>query len=132
MRGNDTRDTEQTTLHLCYKMIIAPVADLLTETEIIIVPDRCSYRVPFAALRDKPAGKYLSETYRIRIVPSLTTLGLIQDSPKDYHSQTGALVVGDPKVGDVLYMGRPTNITPLPCARTEAEIVGRLLGLSLC
>ena len=129
LRGTDTKDTEQT-LHLCYEMIIAPVADLLKEEpEIIIVPDRCSYRVPFAALRDQPAGKYLSETYRIRIVPSLTTLGLIQDSPEDYHSQTGALVVGDPKVGDMLYMGRPTNITPLPCARTEAEMVGRLLGV---
>ena len=128
LRGNKTKDTE-TSLHLCHKMIIAPVADLLTEPEIIIVPDRCSYRVPFAALRDQPDGKYLSETYRIRIVPSLTTLRLIQDSPKDYHSQTGALVVGDPKVGEVLYKGRPTRITPLPCARTEAEMVGRLLGV---
>ena len=127
-RGNETEDTERS-LHLCYKMIIAPVADLLTEPEIIIVPDRCSYRVPFAALRDQPAGKYLSETYRIRIIPSLTTLRLIQDSPKDYHSQTGALIVGDPKVGEVLYKGRPSNITPLPCARTEAEMVGRLLGV---
>ena len=128
LRGNDTKDTKQT-LHLCYEMIIAPVVGLLTEPEIIIVPESCSYRVPFAALRDQPAGKYLSETYRIRIVPSLTTLGLIQDCPKDYHSQTGALVVGDPKVGEVLYMGRPTNITPLPCARTEAEMVGLLLGV---
>ena len=129
LRGNDTKDTEQT-LHFCYEMIIAPVADLLTEEpEIIIVPDRCSYRVPFAALRYQQAGKYLSETYRIRIVPSLTTLGLIQDSPEDYHSQTGALVVGDPEVGEVLFMGRPTNITPLPCVRTEAEMVGRLLGV---
>ena len=128
LRGNDTKDTE-TTLRLCYKMIIAPVADLLTEPEINIVPDRCSYRVPFAALRDQPAGKYLSETHRIRIIPSLTTLRLIQDCPEDYHSQTGALVVGDPKVGAVLYMGRSTNITPLPCARKEAEMVGQLLGV---
>ena len=33
-----------------YKMIIAPVADLLDEPEIIIVPDRLFYKVPFAAL----------------------------------------------------------------------------------
>ena len=128
LRGNENSDIESS-LHLCCKMIIAPVADLLTEPEIIIVPDRCSYRVPFAALRDRPAGKYLSETYKIRIVPSLTTLRLIQDCPEDYHSHTGALVVGDPKVGEVLYQGRPTNITPLPCARKEAEMVGRLLGV---
>ena len=128
LRGNENIDIESS-LHLCCKMIIAPVADLLTEPEIIIVPDRCSYRVPFAALRDQPAGKYLSETYKIRIVPSLTTLRLIQDCPEDYHSQTGALVVGDPKVGEVLYQGRSKNIIPLPCARKEAEMVGRLLGV---
>ena len=58
-----------------YKMIIAPVADYLDEPEIIIVPDRLVYKVPFAALEDE-SGKCLSESYRIRIVPSLTTLKL--------------------------------------------------------
>ena len=72
LRGDETKDTGRSH-HLCYEWIFAPVADLLTEPEIIIVPDRFSYRVPFAALRDGPAGKYLSEKYRIRIVPSLTT-----------------------------------------------------------
>ena len=130
LRGNETKDTE-TSLHLFHQIVIAPVADLLTEPEIIIVPDRSLYRVPFAALRVESEEKYLSENFRIRIVPSLTTLKLIQDSPVGYHSQTGALIVGDPKVGEVLYKGSPKNfdITPLPCARKEAEMVGRLLGV---
>ena len=72
-------------LSLYYKLIIAPVADLLDEAEIVIVPDRSLYNVPFAALKDE-SGSYLSETFRIRIVPSLTTLKLIQDCPGDYHS----------------------------------------------
>ena len=128
LRGEQTKDTER--IHkLCYKWIVAPVADLLTEPEIIIVPDRFSYRVPFAALRDESAGKYLSEKYRIRIVPSLTTLRIIQECPADYHSLTDALVVGDPTVGEVHYNGRLTDITPLLCARKEAEMVGRLLGV---
>ncbi|XP_058968933.2 tetratricopeptide repeat protein 28-like [Pocillopora verrucosa] len=128
LRGEETKDTER--IHrLCYKWIVAPVEDLLTEPEIIIVPDRFSYRVPFAALRDKSAGKYLSEKYRIRIVPSLTTLRIIQECPADYHSLTNALVVGDPTVGKVHYNGRLTDITPLFCARKEAEMVGRLLGV---
>ena len=124
-------ETTERRLQLCAKLLIAPVADLLTEPEIIIVPERSLNRVPFAVLRDQPDGKYLSETTRIRFVPSLTTLGLIQDSPADYHSQTGALVVGDPKVGEVLYKGSPINFdnSPLPCARKEAEMVGRLLGV---
>ena len=128
LQGDETRDTERIH-HLCYEWIIAPVADLLTEPEIIIVPDRFLYRVPFAVLRDEPAGKYLSEKYRIRIVPSLTTLRIIQESPADYHSQTDALVVGDPTVGEVYYNGHLTNITPLFCARKEAEMVGGLLGV---
>ena len=65
-------------LTLFYKMIIAPVADLLKGSEIIIVPDHHLYRVPFPALLDD-SGKYLSETFRIRIAPSLTTLKCIQD-----------------------------------------------------
>ncbi|XP_066028790.1 tetratricopeptide repeat protein 28-like [Pocillopora verrucosa] len=128
LQGDETK-RNKIILQLCYDQIIAPVKDLLTEPEVIIVPERCSYRVPFAALRDEPAGKYLSETHRIRIVPSLTTLRIIQECPADYHSQTGALVVGDPKAGYVQYRGRPLNLVPLSGARKEAEMVGRLLGV---
>ena len=110
-----------------YRMIIAPVADLLDEDEIIIVPDRLLFKVPFSALVDENE-KYLSETFRIRIVPSLTTLKLIQDCPVDYHSQTGALVVGDPVVGEVCYNGHLYTSGRLPFAGEEAEMIGRLLG----
>ena len=99
---------------------MAPVDDLLEEPEVIIVPDRCLYQVPFAALHEKEGTEYLSETHRIRVIPSLTTLKIIQDSPEDYHSNTGASVIGNPKVDRLL---------PLPGARKEAEMVGRLLGV---
>ena len=111
----------------CYQMIIAPVTNFLDEPELVIVPHRSLYKVPFAALKDE-SEKRLSQTYRIRIVPSLSTLGLIRDSPADYHSQTGALIVGDPDVGDVLYKGRNVNPCRLPSARKEAEMIAELLG----
>ena len=110
-----------------YKMIIAPVADLLDKPEIIIVPDRLFYKVPFAALEEE-SRKCLSESFRIRIVPSLTTLKLIQDSPADFHSQTGVLVVGDPDVGEVLYNGILRWISRLPFASEEAKMIGKLFG----
>ena len=110
-----------------YKMIIAPVADYLDKPEIIILPDRHLYKVPFAALEDE-SGKCLSESFRIRIVPSLTTLKLIQDSPADYHSQSGVLIVGDPAVGDVLYKGILQHVSRLPFANKEAEMIGKLFG----
>ena len=116
-------------LTLFYEMLINPVSDLLDEPEIIIVPDRGLYSVPFPALLNE-SGKYLTETFRIRIVPSLTTLKLIQDSPKDYHSQNGALVVGDPEVGVVIYREEINKkFDPLPGARKEAEMIGRMLGV---
>ena len=111
----------------CYQMIIAPVAKLLDGPEVVIVPHRSLYKVPFAALKSESEA-YLSQTYRIRIVPSLSTLGLIQESPADYHSQTGALIVGDPDVGDVLYKGCNVNPCRLPSARKEAEMIAELLG----
>ena len=113
---DESKHLEPPTLAQCYQMIIAPVADLLGEPEIIIVPDRVFYKVPFAALKDENE-KYLSETFRIRIVPSLTTLKLIQDSPADYHSQTGALIVGEPAVSRVYYKGTVEKLCPLPGAR---------------
>ena len=128
LRGGNGEVDPRPDLTLFYKMIIAPVIDLLQGSEIIIVPDRRLYRVPFPALLDN-SGKYLSETFRIRVVPSLTTLKFIQDSPADYHSQTGVLIVGDPKVGEVVWKGRRKTIPPLPFARKEAEMIGRMLGV---
>jgi len=115
------------TLSLYYQLIIAPVADELDEPEIIIVPDRCFYNVPFVALKDEH-GTFLTERFRIRIIPSLTTLEIIQACPLDYHSQTGALIVGDPEVGHVTYKGRLEWIPRLPCATREAEMIGHLLN----
>ena len=118
---------ERSILQLWYKNFVAPVADQLQgSTEIVIVPDRSLYRVPFGALIDEN-GKYLSDTFRIRYVPSLTVLKLIQDSPANYHSQAGALVVGDPDVGTVMFQGVSNQFPRLPWAKIEAEMIGALL-----
>ena len=112
-------DKEKPVLRDLYDVILAHIRKYLEGTEIIIVPDRSLYRVPFAALKDE-SGEYLSEKFRIRFIPSLTTLKLIQDSPANYHSQTGVLIVGDPEVG-------LPEVCPLPCAREEVKMIGRLL-----
>ena len=125
---DERSENPKSSLSLYHRIIISPVEDLLMEREIIIVPDRSLNQVPFAALIDKD-GKYLSDTYRIRIVPSLTTLKLIQEIPADYHNQTGALIVGDPDVGRVRYKGRKTKFSRLPFAGNEASMIGRLLGV---
>ncbi|CAH3128844.1 unnamed protein product, partial [Porites lobata] len=125
---DENHDSKPLTLAVGYTMIVAPVADLLQESEIIIIPDNLLYPIPFAALKDGNE-KYLSDTFRIRIAPSLTTLKLIQLSPADYHSKTGALIVGEPDVSIVYYQGKSRQLPPLPGARKEAEMIGRLLGV---
>ena len=125
---DDESGNSESSLSLHYRMLISPVVDLLEDHELIVAPDRSLNQVPFAALMDE-GGRYLSEKYRIRIAPSLTTLKLIQDSPSNYHSQTGALIVGDPAVGTVRYKGTKGLVSRLPCAGNEAAMIGRLLGV---
>lgn len=52
----------------------------LKDPELTIIPDSCIYQVPLGALADG-GDRFVSETFRIRIVPSLMTLRLIRDSP---------------------------------------------------
>ena len=108
-------------LRALYKLIVSPVVDLLECSEIIFVPERSLYNVSFAALIGDD-GKSLSEKFKLRVVPSLTILKFIQDSPADHHSQTGVLVVGDPDVG-------LRRICRLPAAMEEARMIGRLMGV---
>ena len=125
---HDETEVMERSLRSFHKIIIAPVADFLKEPEIIIVPDSCMYQVPFAALLDE-GGRYLSEKFRMRVVPSLTVLKVIQDSPSSYHSKTGALIVGEPEVSKVIYRGKQMILCSLPAARKEAEMIGKMLGV---
>jgi len=113
-----------------YELLISPVQDkLVDEEEIVIIPDGPVYMVPFAALTNPNTGKYLSETKRIRLAPSLTSLKTLQDSPADFHSKSGALIIGNPKVGEVIFQGRKKLVSDLPGAEREAKLIGDLLGV---
>ena len=96
-----------------YDVIIDPIADLLQGDQLIVVPDGPLCLAPYSAL---------SETIRIRTVPSLTALQLIAGAPDDFHSESGALLVGDPCLDEV-----PMNLSQLPYAKKEVEMIGKLL-----
>ena len=70
--------------------------------------------------------KYLCESFRIRVIPSLSCLKVIADCPTDYPSNTGVLLVGDPCLVEVFYQG--TKLDQLPFAREEVQIIGRILN----
>ena len=106
-------------LQALYDAVLGPIEDLFHGDELIVVPDGALSKAPWAAL---------SETLRIRTVPSLTSLKVITDSPREYHSKSGALLVGDPclnKITDKL--GNPIY-DPLKYARMEVEMIGKILG----
>ena len=112
-------------LKTLYDITIGPTADLLHGHELIFVPEGPLCLVPYAAFVDSNS-KYLSESFRIRVIPSLTSLKLLADCPADYHCKTGALLVGDPWVQEYTYQGR--KLHQLPCAREEVEMIGRILN----
>ena len=119
----EKEEKEDTDLYQWYNDIFAPIADLVHRQDIIIIPEGEDFMVPFCALCDHN-DKFLSETFRIRLIPSLTALRMIQDSPEDYHSVTGALIVGNPSVPP------QTKLPSLPGARREALEIAELLGVS--
>ena len=61
------------------------------------------------------------------MIPSLTSLKLITDSPGDYHSKMGMLLVGDPWVQEVVISGE-IKLEQLPFARKEVEMIGKIFN----
>ena len=126
--SRDEKKDEEVPFHLLFLMIMSSIVARIDSPEIVIVPEGPLFLIPFSALRDS-SGRYLSETVRIRLIPSLTTLKLIQDSPADHHCQTGALIVGDPKVSRVNINGKVVELCPLPKAKEEAQMVSAMIGV---
>ncbi|CAH3184234.1 unnamed protein product [Porites lobata] len=111
---------ESKSLQTLYDVVIDPIRDLLDGDEIVIVPQGPLCLAPYAAFMDMKS-KYLCETFRIRLLPSLSSLRLIQDCPADWHSKTGALLVGDPWVQEV------TTLEQLAWAEKEVQMIGKIL-----
>jgi len=113
-------------LSALYSYVIAPILDLIDGHEIIIVPDGPFWLAPFAALLN-PSSKYLCESFKVRIIPSLTSLKIIVHCP-EYHCSSGALIVGDPDVSEVTNSQGDQILEQLPFARQEAQMIGQILN----
>ena len=115
---------ETRSLQTFYNVVIHPIRDLLHGDEVVIVPQGPLYLAPYAAFMDL-TSKYLCETFRIRLLPSISTLRLIQNCPAEWHSKTGALLVGDPWVQEVVYEGM--TLEQLEWAEKEVQMIGEIL-----
>ena len=116
-------------LSTLYDIVMKPVADLVQGDELVIIPDGPLWLAPYAALKDGNS-KYLCESFRIRLAPSLTSLRLIADCPDDYHKSSGALLVGDPWVSEVTNSEGEKVLEQLPCAKEEVEMIGKILNIT--
>ena len=111
-------------LRTLYDVIIIPIKDLINGNELMFVPEGPLCLAPYAAFMDS-YSKYLSESFRIRVIPSLNSLKLIRDCLPDYHKKSGALLVGDPCLEQVPY--RRKKLKQLPFAKMEVEMIGKIL-----
>ena len=93
-------ESKKEALKMLYDVVIRPVKDLLTGDEIIIVPDGPLCRAPFTAFINSH-DRYICESYRVRLLPSLTSLKLISDSPK-FHGKGRVLLVGNPNLAEIV------------------------------
>ena len=114
-------------LRLLYRSIFEPISSLLKGDEIVIVPDGPLHLTPFAAFLDE-SSRYLSESFRIRIVPSLTSLKLFEDCAESYHSKTGVLLVGDPCLEKVTNIFGEPILPQLPHAINEVKMISEILN----
>ena len=130
-RGEETvnpSQSEENPLRLFYECFISPISNLIKDGELIVVPDGPLCLAPFAAFLYSES-KYLSESMRIRILPSLMCMKLIHDFPEDYQQKSGALLVGDPCLEDFTTLFGENTYFPLPFAKKEVEMMGAMLGL---
>ena len=114
-------------LKFLYDIFIAPFSHSIEGDELVIVPDGSSFLIPYAALVHQNS-RYLSKTLRIRLVPSLTTLKLLEECLEGRHSTSGVLLVGNPWVKTVRIKGcKP--FPQLPGAEEEVKVIGQILNI---
>ena len=122
-RQTQLLNPQEEALRTLYDTIIEPIQDLFSgsDHELVFIPEGPLCLAPFAAFMS-PDSKYLCESFSIRVAPSLTSLKMIAQCPVNYHHKSGVLLVGDPWVQDL------TNLEPLPCAREEVNMIGKMVG----
>jgi CHAT domain-containing protein len=109
-----------------YDDLIRPVADLLRPgSTLVLAPDLALHKLPFAALYDSAAGRYLVEEHPLAVTPSaalvLYRMGRHAGSPHPGEIRR-ALVVGNPRID----LQNFHEISPLPGAEEEARKVAAL------
>ncbi|MEW6734035.1 MAG: CHAT domain-containing protein [Acidobacteriota bacterium] len=103
-----------------YDLIIRPLIRLKPQNNLIIVPDKGLYNVPFAAIINPDSDRYLIEDFTIAFAPSATVFirCLALDQKKTMKSgETSAVVIGTTKFNRTQF----PNLSELPWVEREAK-----------
>ena len=117
---------QASSLSTLYNILIKPISDLVQSSELVIVPDGPLWLAPYAALKDSDS-KYLYESFRIRLIPSLASLKMIPDCQEEYHCTSGALLLGDPWFAEVTNRSGERLLGQLEFSKQEVEMIGEIL-----
>ena len=100
--------------------------------EVIVVPDSYVNLMPLVALFDKSTQEFFGNQYRFRIMPSLLTMGILNQMPPVVvtvpQDNQRFCVVGNPTIPTFTHEGQQWNLGKLPFATEEAEWVSHILG----
>ena len=111
-------------LRRCYQLLIEPVeAELISEANLLIIPDMVLYKLPFAALLSRDST-FLIEKHSLRVAFSLRTIFTTVTAAQPSSTVASALVVGDPLLDPRIYK----KLKQLPGALAEADQVQVLLS----
>ncbi|AFY38246.1 filamentous hemagglutinin family outer membrane protein [[Leptolyngbya] sp. PCC 7376] len=111
-------------LNQLHDLLIAPIQDLLPtapEQEVVFVPHRSLFLVPFAALQDD-TGRYLIEDHTIRTAPSIQVLDLTRQQRQTVSGQ-GITIVGNPTM--------PKELEQLPGTEKEALAIAAMFDTDI-
>jgi hypothetical protein len=123
-RSDSTNANVDPNLSDLHNLLIAPIQDLLPPTpdqEVVFVPHRSLFLVPFAALQDS-AGRYLIEDHTIRTAPSIQVLDLTRQQRQTISGE-GITIVGNPTM--------PKGLAQLPGTEKEAQAIAAMFGAEI-
>ncbi|MFY9227078.1 MAG: CHAT domain-containing protein, partial [Blastocatellia bacterium] len=111
-----------------YNTVFAPLKPYLKklvnkQSNLVIIPDKALYAIPFAALIDPETKRYLIEDYTLTIAPSSTIyLHCLAKDRKKATQKESILAIGDPS----FVRSHFNDMRYLSGAKEEAETIAKL------
>ena len=100
--------------------------------DVILIPDSYINLLPLDALYDKASQEFLGNRYRFRIMPSLLSMGILNQMPpvvvRIPQDGNKFCVVGNPTIPTFVAKGKTWSLGKLPFATEEAEWVSYILS----